>query len=171
MQQPAFKVETVRKPSAPKKSNSGFFENPTKKRSHAKKLKTPQGVVDETLIAFMPQNRLATILGFILGGSVPVATYATAHMELALIEKMTFANSFAPILMVLGGLLYSALTVYEWGTKAFEHKGKALGYVVLIELTLTLSPIEWLSHVALCLLICINGINTGTKLALKRSIF
>lgn len=128
--------------------------------------KEPNGVVDEVIIATADRNRLATTLGFILGGFVPLGSFTVAHYELS---AFTLAN-WAPILMVFGGLAYSALTVYEWGVKAFENKLKALGFVLLIEGIMTLSGIKWLSIAALVLLVSINGISTGTKLALKRTL-
>jgi hypothetical protein len=130
------------------------------------KQKAPNGVVDEVIIATAVRNRLATTLGFILGGFVPVGSFTVAHNE---VTAFNLANA-APLLMVLGGLVYSAITVYQWGFKAFESKFKAFGFVVLIEGIMTLSDIQWLSVAALILLVSINGLSTGTKLALKRTL-
>ncbi len=139
------------------------------RRTTGGRQKAPNGVVDEVIIATAARNRLATALGVLLGGFVPLGSYVVAHYELALLETITLSNC-APLLMVLGGLAYSALTVYQWGLKAFESKFKAVGFVVLIEGIMTLSSITWLAIAALVLLMSINGISTGTKLALKRSL-
>lgn len=128
--------------------------------------KAPNGVVDEVIIATAARNRLATTLGFILGGFVPLGTFTVAHNEIPVFDSVYWA----PIAMVLGGLIYSAITVHQWGVKAFESRVKAFGFVLLIEGIMTMSNTRWLSIAALVLLISINGISTGTKLALKRTL-
>lgn len=153
-------------PEAPKSRRSNRKTTKTKNRVVGGRQKAPNGVVDDVIIATAARNRLATTLGFILGGFVPLGSYTVAHHEITAFNL----TNLAPLLMVLGGLAYSALTVYQWGNKAFESKFKAFGFVVLIEGIMTLSNITWLSIAALVLLVSINGISTGTKLALKRTL-
>lgn len=107
------------------------------------------------------KNRLATLLGFLLGGFVPVAIYFTAH-------RATFAWGLASPApgLVLGGLVYSAQTVFQWGKLAFHNALKATGFCVLIEGVMVTSQIHWLSIAALIYLVCINGIATGVTISI-----
>lgn len=156
----------VRKRKTPSKAPPAFTDEDKAPRVVGGKQKAPNGVVDEVIIATAERNRLATFLGFVLGGFVPIGSFVVAHSEIKVFDMA----HIAPILIVLGGLAYSALTVYEWGAKAFENRLKALGFVFLIEGIMTLSSVVELSYAALALLVCINGISTGTKLALKRTL-
>jgi hypothetical protein len=67
---------------------------------------------------------------------------------------------------VLGGLVFSALTVFRWGRLAFGSPVKALGFVVLAEGVMTFCSTAWLSVVALGYLVLINAIATGCTIAL-----
>lgn len=124
------------------------------------------GVVAQVTESLRPQNRLATALGFLLGGIVPLATYVVAHREIAP-ERPLYGQLAA--FLVLGGLVYSARTVYDWGKLAFRLSMKALGFVVLIEGVMISSHTEWLSITALAYLIAINGVATGCTLANRRT--
>ncbi len=121
------------------------------------------GVVDQVRLASKPGNRLATFLGALLGGFVPIATYVVAHQELNLSENLFSQPKF---LLVLGGLFYSAKTVYQWGKLAFAGITRALGFTVLLEGVMIFSSVQWLSYTALAYLILINAIGTGVSLAL-----
>lgn len=123
------------------------------------------GVVDQVATALKPHNRLAAALGAILGGFVPVATWWIAHHEL---------NPSLPLwqqtaaLLALGGLCYSAPTVYQWARLFVGHAVKAAGFVLLLEGVLVASTTHWLSLTALALLVAINGTATGCLLSLDR---
>ena len=112
-----------------------------------------------------PKARLATVTGFLLGGFVPLASYVVSHYEI---------DPSAPLylqiasLLVLGGLCYSARTVYTWGKLAFHSGGKAAGFVVLVEGVMVVSHTPWLALSALVYLIVINGVATGCNLSLGR---
>lgn len=117
-------------------------------------------------------SRMPMITGCILGAFVPIAVYLTAHSEAMQnhgnILRTIQAEPFLALL-ITGGLLFSATSVFRWGYQAFGHSWvKALGFVVLVEGTLILSPIPWLALVALAYLVIINGLATGTTLALDR---
>ena len=87
-------------------------------------------VVSQVKASFKPHNRLATMMGFLLGGFVPIASYVVAHYEVSrTVEVWAQLSSY----LVLGGLVYSATTVYAWGTMAFRSGVKATGFVVLLE--------------------------------------
>lgn len=121
-------------------------------------------IVDQVKEAMKPKARLATFLGFLLGGFVPSASYIVAHHELDHTKPLYFQPG---LLLVLGGLLYSAKTVYEWGVNAFSNKMKALGFVVLLEGVMILSSTPAIAVAALIYLAMINGIATGCNLSLK----
>lgn len=118
------------------------------------------GVIDQVKMA--ARNPLAALAGFILGGFVPVATFSVSHLDKGLNEYILWT-------LVIGGLIYSALTVFGWAKMAFGNGLKAFGFVVLIEGVMTLSGIAWLAYAALALLVVINGIATGATLSLKGS--
>lgn len=123
------------------------------------------GVVDQVRHSLRPTNRLPTALGFLLGGFVPIASFVVAHYEL---DRGTPLYLQLASYLVLGGLLYSAKTVYEWGSRAFMNAWKAVGFVVLVEGVMVTSSVPWLGYAALAYLVCINGIATGCTLALEK---
>jgi VIT1/CCC1 family predicted Fe2+/Mn2+ transporter len=129
-------------------------------------IKSPLSVVKQVKSAYKANRRVATTLGFLLGGLVPMTTYVLAHHEIDYHAPLYLQ---VPTLMVVGGLLYSATTVYTWGKSAFSSGTKAIGFVVLTEGTLVVSHITWLSLCALAYLVVINGIATGCNLALDQS--
>lgn len=116
------------------------------------------GVVAQVRTAVAPENRLATLAGFLLGGLVPVASFFVAHYELS--------GAWDPkALLVLGGLLFSARTVFAWAKLAFQNGSKAFGFVVLVEGVMVFSGLAWLSWVCLAYLVVINGVATGCLLS------
>lgn len=120
------------------------------------------GVVGQIRVALRQETLLATAVGFLLGGFVPLATFWLSHHELD--DRPVYAQLVTYI--VVGGLVYSAKTVYAWGQLAFQVPAKALGFVVLLEGVLIFSHTQWLSFVALAYLVGINGIATGCTIAL-----
>jgi hypothetical protein len=115
-----------------------------------------QGVISQVRLA--TRNITSLAVGCLLGGFVPLATYIIAHNEL----KQVFSLQ---TLLVVGGLLYSAKTVWQWSNMAFECKYKATGFVLLLEGVMVLSNTQWLSLASLSYLIGINAIATGCLLA------
>jgi len=122
------------------------------------------GVVAQVRTALKSHNRLATALGFCLGGIVPLASFVVAHYEIHATEALW---AQLPTYLVGGGLLYSARTVFTWGRLAFSNGAKAAGFVVLLEGTMVASHIAWLSFVALGYLVAINGVATACNLTLR----
>lgn len=121
-------------------------------------------IPDQVRQAFLKQNRTAAAAGAILGAFVPLATGWLAHYE---VDVATWHGRAALVLM-LGGLVYSASTVYGWALVAFKQPAKAAGFVVLVEGTLTLARAEWLAVVALALLVVINAIAAACAIALDQ---
>jgi hypothetical protein len=133
-------------------------------KRHAAGPKLAPGVVAQVRLAFRPRARLATLLGCLLGGFVPLASFVVAHREANFADLHGWIADF----LVLGGLVFSAKTVREWGVLAFNDGRKALGFVVLIEGVSTLSQTPWLAITALSYLIGINAVATGCTLSLNR---
>ena len=167
-------VEVVPEPVAAKKPRKTTKRRRATKKTVAPAIVTPitfggayaqpeeetMGVIDQIRIAM--KNPLAAFAGFILGGFVPVATFSISHLDKTLNEYVLWT-------LVIGGLIYSALTVFGWAKNAFDNGLKALGFVVLIEGVMTLSGLPMLSYAALALLVIINGIATGANLSIKGS--
>ena len=106
------------------------------------------------------KSRVASTIGFILGGVVPVGVYWIAHHE-AEFQPWKWG-------LVTAGLIYSAKTVFDWARIAFKHPAKALGFVVLLEGIMTSSTTLWLQLVCLTILVGINGTSAACQLALDR---
>lgn len=118
-------------------------------------------IVAQVRNAAQKQNRLSTLVGAILGGFVPLATFTLSHFE-AGIEGM---RERAALGLVIAGLVYSAATVYGWAQVAFRSIPKAIGFVVLLEGAMTLARSTWLSAVALGILVMVNALATACNLA------
>jgi hypothetical protein len=117
-------------------------------------------IVEQVRMAFQRKNRLAMVCGFVLGCFIPCATFFVAHQDV-------LANRLYWIL-VAGGLLFSAKTVFDWTKVAFQSSAKAFGFCLLVEGVMTFSTIVYLSWAALVVLALINGIETGCRLALNQ---
>jgi hypothetical protein len=118
-------------------------------------------VIAQVRYAIKPSNRLAAIVGWLLGGFVPLACFFVAHYELRADAPLYSQRSFY---LVLGGLVYSARTVWQWGMVAFQNVLKATGFVILLEGVMVMSHIAWLSIAALVYLMAINGVATACNL-------
>ncbi len=111
-------------------------------------------------LATLRASKLAAFVGLLIGGFVPVAVYVTAHYY-APVNRMLWC-------IVAGGLLYSALTVYDWSVQAGNHPVKAVGFVVLLEASLTFSPIGGIAYAALGILVLVNGVAIACQLVVAR---
>jgi hypothetical protein len=124
---------------------------------HAVTDSASRGIITQIHIA--ARNPLPAVIGALLGALVPSATFVVGHYELT-------SWTEPKALIVLGGLVFSALTVFRWGRLAFGSAVKALGFVVLAEGVMTFCSTAWLSVVALGYLVLINAIATGCTIAL-----
>jgi hypothetical protein len=123
-------------------------------------------VVDQVREACKPRNRLATLLGFLLGGVIPAASFQVAHNE---VDHARPLYAQLASYVVVGCLTFSAPTVFQWARRAFGGSWvKALGYVVALEALLVASGTPWLGYTMLVFLVAINGIATGARLSLDR---
>ena len=119
----------------------------------------PLGVVAQVRRAFARGNRLAAVVGLLLGGFVPLAVYVVARGE-----SGAFSGHERAWALITGGLIYSAKTVFEWAKLAFTSSFKSVGFVVLLEGVMVTSTTRWLALVALGYLIAINGVATACAL-------
>ncbi len=116
-------------------------------------------VVEQMQRAFAPGHRLSGLMGLVLGGFVPVAVYSLVHVEVATHPQFW--------VMVVGGLAYSAITVFTWARQAFHLTLKALGFVLLLEGAVTFSTQQWLGLAGLVILVVINGVSAAVALQAK----
>ena len=145
---------------------SETIPQPSKKVTKPKVRKiNNQTVIGMVRTAVLPDNRLAMIIGCIFGGFVPLAVYMLVHFELSFTGNWLLQPK---LFLVLGGLIYSAKTVVQWGKMAFRDTAKAIGFVALIEGVLVMSSTPWLSICALVLLVAVNAIATGVTLATQK---
>lgn len=121
-------------------------------------LDSDRDVVSQIKVAF--SNPLPLLIGALIGALVPLATYTVGHAELG-----TAGWGSVPGAIVIGGCLFSAITVYKWGRRAFNSALKAVGFVVLSEGVMTFSSTPWLSVLMLGCLIAINAVANGSNLA------
>jgi hypothetical protein len=117
--------------------------------------------------AFARRNCLATAIGMVKGGSIPAGTFALYHLEMHN-DPWQFKG-----LIVLGGLIYSAKTVFGWCKQVFRKEDgtadtwKALGWCAGIEGFMTVADTFWINCAALALLILVNAVATGVSLAME----
>lgn len=122
--------------------------------------------------AFSPQNRLSVWLGIPMAAGLPIAAFWFSHVELpadfaaATISWLDWCFIVGKILAVLGILVFSALTVYQWGYRAFRDNRKAVGYTVGVELVMLISDTPWLAITMCTVLVGINLIGTVVNIAL-----
>lgn len=147
-----------------KKTQKKTDIKPKVKRQKSKRVKllsarSADSVIDQTRIAFSV-SVIGSMVGLILGASVPLTTFAIAHYEWK--DVLSIYS-----LLVVGGLVFSAKNVFVWGKNAFRDSWKAIGFVVLIEGAMVCSHIPWVSFMGLGILIAINAIASGANLVIK----
>jgi hypothetical protein len=148
--------------SVPASDRVGRAQQPSGARLRAeRKAPSERGVIAQTRFALRPRGRLGFVVGLLLGSFVPVATYVTTHDE---IDFTLALYSQWAVLIALGGLLFSAVTMYRWGKQAFHSTPKALGFVVLLEGVMVTAHTHWLALAALGVLSAINGVSTACNL-------
>lgn len=121
-------------------------------------------------IASQKGNRLATLLGMILGTVVPVMVYAVTHK----LPSLSYREPafYVLLLMAIGGCYFSMKSVITWGKLAFQGDSiKAVAFALLLEGMLVMSgmlpDMAWLGYAALAYLALINAISAGCSIALE----
>ncbi len=121
---------------------------------------------DKVRAAFSRKNALGSVLGALAGGLVPVASYYVAHTEMDL-HNDPFSVFTA---IVIGCLVYSASSVFQFGVQAFHSRWKAFGFVVLTEGILVFSAQTWLALTCLAYLVVINAVNSAVNISRKKAL-
>lgn len=129
-------------------------------------------ISDQIKKATQKTNRRSMIAGCLLGAFVPCAVFLLSHSgpieDAGGVFKAAVEFPYL-VVLILGGLIFSANSVARWGYQAFGQSWiKAIGFVILVEGTLIFAPMQWLSMIALVYLVSINALATGTTLALDR---
>lgn len=105
-------------------------------------------------------SRLRAAGGAIVGASVPISVFVVSHTT-------TLQTTFGSIILwaaVIGGLVFSAGTVYAYCCKLFGgRRWKAASYCVLAETIMTFAPsyLLPLSIAMLAILVAVNAIGTA----------
>lgn len=145
-------------------SGLSIIDPPKKRRSRLRRVtrESFRGMtaIEQMRQAFRSENWLSAALGLFMGGLVPIAVYALVHNEVI----------YHPWywLMAMGGLAYSAISVYHWAESAFHMRIKAVGFVLLLEGTVTFSKETWLGLTGLAFLVLINGVSAAVALQAKK---
>lgn len=126
-----------------------------------------------TQLRVAARNKLATAIGA-CAGIVPIGVSIVGHGELTSWNPLRDGQS----LIVYAGLVFSALTVTTWGVDMFTPLGatkwsrmlafvKALGFTALVEGLMMTSSNQYLAGSALGLLIAVNAVANGCRLAVR----
>lgn len=121
-------------------------------------------VIHQIEMAFRPGARLAAATGTILGATVPTSTFVLIHSAYGVVLNPWLWA------LVVGGLLYSAPTVFSWALDAFGSKVKAAGFCVLMEGILTFAHIAALTYLALAVLVFINAVSAACALQVRKEV-
>jgi hypothetical protein len=122
-------------------------------------------VIDQIRVSAQRGNRLALIVGLVLGAFVPTIAFSVTHEGIDTSHPLWLqVNTY----IVLACLAYSATTVWSWMRSVTKSRVKATGFCVMIELTMVCSGLYALSVACLVLLIGINAVATGAILALDQ---
>ena len=149
--EPRIKLALVNKPK------------PIKKIKEAKEIP----VVEQVEKSFRRNNLLAIWWGFLFGACPPIATFTVAHYAVKHESLLQVASQFSSY-FVLGGLVYSSITVYQWKLMAVQNRLKALGFVLLTEGVMTFIDIQWLCYLALFQLVTINWVANTYNLTVDK---
>lgn len=126
------------------------------------------GVVAQLRLACQPKNRVALVAGAIGGGVLPALSAYMYHFEVNHDFAANPLYAQVKAYFVLGALLVSAISVFDWTSRAF-HKDyvKAGGFVLFTEGSMLTSGNPYVVGALLCLLVTINAIVAGANLALE----
>ena len=128
-------------------------------------------VLSQIRLTFSTKHALGAVVGCVLGSFVPFASFWLGHEEIRLANMFSMvwdAKAILVAVLVCGGLVFSAKTVYDWARRAFHNGSKALGFTVLLEGVMLFANTMELSIVALVLLMSMNGIGTSVNLVCKK---
>lgn len=113
-------------------------------------------------------NKPAASFGSALGLFPPLCAYTIMHFVLNVKRWEDLLNPYA--FVVLGAMMFSITTVYQWGRSAFDSRWKAVWLVITYEgaMVVVVDPM-WLAALALVYLVSINAIATACIIARQSS--
>jgi len=151
---------TAKEPKQPRKDDC---------RCHAGKT-APLSILEQVKALGDSRNRVAFTVGGIVGAFVPFAVFVLSYHVMGESHNPVTAwqssleNKMLLALIAAGGV-FSAKSVFGYGLSAFAgDRWKAVGYAILIEGVLLLSPYLFLKILAGLYLLGINAIATGANL-------
>lgn len=100
-----------------------------------------------------------------IGGIMPFGAYHLAHNGIDYPQPLYLQPA---TYMLAGVMLFSAITVSQWGKQAFSgDKLKAFGFVIFLEGMTSYAPagLLWFSKICLTYLIVINAVATACNFA------
>jgi len=118
-------------------------------------------ILDQVRNAF--RNPLALALSVPPAAFLPIAVFMIAHHEI--VNESNGWLKAAKIVAVLGGLVFSAKSVFHWASLMFQDRVKALGFVALMETVMILSSNQVIAFCALGLLVSINAVAAAANTA------
>lgn len=103
------------------------------------------------------------VIGMGFGAFIPSAAFWFAHHE---VQPGNWVQT--PVLVILGCLIYSSLTVYQWMKEFTGFASKAIGFVVALEVVMITTKAPWLMYWALGLLVFVNAVVGASNMAVKK---
>lgn len=115
-------------------------------------------------------NRLASLIGAMIGTVVPLMVFAVTHKLPSL--PYTEIPFWVLLAMAIGGCYFSMKSVIQWGKLAFSGDTvKAVAFALLLEGMLVMSgmlpDMLWLGYASLFYLATINAVSAGCSIALQ----
>lgn len=110
--------------------------------------------------------KLALMIAAIWAGSVPIGVYVLTHVEGIYLMDVPFENWTPRYYVALGGLLFSASSVWAWG-RTFYNGLKSALWVMLLEGCMIFSHTQWLQRYVLVLIVFTNMMAAGCRAAQK----
>ena len=119
-------------------------------------------VIQQLRRAFARGARLAAVVGFSVGSLFPVLSFVLIHHEV----------SEHPIswVFVVGALIMSFSSVYNWFTAAYSSKVKGFGCALALEGVMTFCHIFWLSIICLSVLVFVNAVSSACAFQIRKEI-
>ena len=114
------------------------------------------------------RHPIACAIGAV-AGAVPLGTYHLGHSEISSWDP----REDPKCVVAYAGLAFSLLTVVDWAASCFgigrrlETAIKAIGFTTLVEALMMTSTATWLSVGCLVLLIAINAVANGCRIAMR----
>lgn len=126
--------------------------------------------IGEIESAFRPKNWLALLLGGLIGGFIPIASWT-------IIGEIARGGDWRLWFLAGGGMTFSVLSVAKWANTAFGGGAgttlasalKAVGFCALLDGSMAFSHIRELSLAALALLVIVNTVCCTTSLQSSRT--